>query len=105
MWEQNDSYKGMPLPLNRNITETFEFFQALDNFTRTFAFRKGDEVLMLAVDKDGAQSLLESYRIPYVLCARGTGKNVLEKGWLFARLCVEYSARALRFRPCAIRRC
>ena len=48
MWEQNDSYKGMPLPLNRNITETFEFFQALDNFTRTFAFRKGDEVLMLA---------------------------------------------------------
>lgn len=44
----NGTYKGMPLPLNPNITDTVEFFQALDNFTRTFAFRRGDEVLMLA---------------------------------------------------------
>lgn len=60
---------------------------------------RGDEVLMLAVDKDGAQSLLDSYGIPYVLCARGTGRNVAEKGWLFLRLCVEFTARALRFGP------
>ena len=60
---------------------------------------RGDEVLMLAVDKDGAQSLLDSYGIPYVLCARGTGRNVFEKGWLFARLCVDFSLRALRFQP------
>ena len=60
---------------------------------------RGDEVLMLAVDKDGAQSLLDSYGIPYVLCARGTGRNVVEKGWLFLRLCVEFTVRALRFKP------
>ena len=60
---------------------------------------RGDEVLMLAVDKDGAQSLLDSYGIPYVLCAKGTGHNVFEKGWLFLRLSVEYSLRALRFQP------
>lgn len=60
---------------------------------------RGDEVLMLAVDKDGAQSLLDSYGIPYVLCARGTGRNVLEKGWLFLRLCVEFTIRAARFAP------
>lgn len=40
------SYFGMPLAL-RQITETKHFFQALDNFTH-FAFRPGDEVLMLA---------------------------------------------------------
>ena len=60
---------------------------------------RGDEVLMLAVDKDGAQSLLDSYGIPYVLCARGTGHNVVQKGWLFIRLCVEFTIRALRFQP------
>ena len=59
----------------------------------------GDEVLMLAVDKDGAESLLQSYGIPYVLCARGTGKNILEKGWLFLRLCVVFTHHALRFKP------
>lgn len=42
------TYAGMPLPLAPSITETREFFQALDNFTRTFAFRAGDEVLILA---------------------------------------------------------
>jgi hypothetical protein len=35
------------LPLAPHITETREFFQALDNFTRTFAFRAGDRVLLL----------------------------------------------------------
>ncbi|HNW85526.1 MAG TPA: hypothetical protein PLP25_09235 [Candidatus Limiplasma sp.] len=60
---------------------------------------RGDEVLMLAVDKDGAQTLLDSYRIPYVLCARGTGRNIVQKGWLFIRLSVEFTVRALRFQP------
>ena len=41
-------YKGMPLPLRPDITDTFEFFQALDNFTQTFAIRRGEKVLMLA---------------------------------------------------------
>ena len=41
-------YAGMPLPLHPGVTETKHFFQALDNFTRTFAFRPGDRVLLLA---------------------------------------------------------
>jgi hypothetical protein len=41
------SYVGLPTPLAPHITETREFFQALDNFTRTFAFRPGDRVLLL----------------------------------------------------------
>ena len=60
---------------------------------------RGDEVLILAVDKDGAESLLKSYGLPYVLCARGTGRNVFQKGWLFVRLSMEFTARSLRFRP------
>jgi hypothetical protein len=43
-----DSFIGLPIPLAPAITETKHFFQALDNFTRTFAFRAGDSVLMLA---------------------------------------------------------
>jgi predicted glycosyltransferase len=60
---------------------------------------RGDEVRVLAVDKDGAASLLKDYGIPYILCAKGTGTNVLEKGWLFFRLCVNHTLHALRFRP------
>ena len=60
---------------------------------------RGDEVLVLAIDKDGAAELLRSYNIPYVLCAKGTGKNIIEKGWLFFRLCGNHTMHALRFRP------
>lgn len=60
---------------------------------------RGDEVLVLAIDKDGALNLLDNYHIPYVLCARGTGKNMVEKGWLFIRLCLNHTMHALRFRP------
>ena len=60
---------------------------------------RGDEVLVLAIDKDGAAELLRSYNIPYVLCAKGTGKNIVEKGWLFLRLCGNHTIHTLRFRP------
>lgn len=40
-------YMGVPTPVAAHITETRDFFQALDNFTRTFAFRPGDRVLFL----------------------------------------------------------
>jgi len=60
---------------------------------------RGDEVLVLAIDKDGAAELLRNYNIPYVLCAKGTGKNIIEKGWLFFRLCGNHTMHALRFRP------
>jgi hypothetical protein len=41
------SYVGLPPPLNPSITRTKDLFQALDNFTRVFAIRPGEKVLML----------------------------------------------------------
>lgn len=41
------NYIGTPPPLNAAITATKDYFQALDNFARTFAIRAGDRVLML----------------------------------------------------------
>ena len=41
------NYIGTPPPLNPSITATKNYFQALDNFTRVFAIRPGDRVLML----------------------------------------------------------
>ncbi len=41
------AYVGMPPPLNPSVTRTKDFFQALDNFTRVFAIRPGEKVLML----------------------------------------------------------
>ena len=40
-------YVGLPPPLNPAITETRNYFQALDNFFRVFAIKPGDRVLML----------------------------------------------------------
>jgi len=40
-------YVGLPPPLNPSITRTKDLFQALDNFTRVFAIRPGEKVLML----------------------------------------------------------
>ena len=38
---------GLPPPLNPDITRTKDYFQALENFTRVFAIRPGERVLML----------------------------------------------------------
>lgn len=40
-------YVGLPPKLNPSITDTKNYFQALDNFCRMFAIRQGDRVLML----------------------------------------------------------
>ena len=58
---------------------------------------RGDEVLTLAIDKDGAPGLLDRYDIPYTLCAKSTGRNMVEKGWLFFRLCLNHTLHAARF--------
>ena len=60
---------------------------------------RGDEVLTLAIAKDGAPGLLARYGIPYTLCAKGTGRNMVEKGWLFVRLCANHTLHAMRFQP------
>ena len=41
------NFIGLPPPLNPSVTRTKELFQALDNFTRVFAIRPGEKVLML----------------------------------------------------------
>jgi hypothetical protein len=41
------TYVGLPPPLNPAVTRTKDLFQALDNFTRVFAIRPGEKVLML----------------------------------------------------------
>lgn len=45
---QPNYFVGMPPPLAPALTQTKYFFQALDNFSRVFAIRPGDEVLFLA---------------------------------------------------------
>lgn len=41
-------YRGMPIAPAHPITETKNFFQALENFQRVFAIRPGDQVLILS---------------------------------------------------------
>lgn len=57
---------------------------------------RGDNVTVLAVDKDGDLDLLNKYQIPYKLMANSTGKNVLEKTWLFIKLCITYTIACKR---------
>lgn len=45
---QPNHFVGMPPPLAPALTQTKYFFQALDNFSRVFAIRPGDQVLFLA---------------------------------------------------------
>lgn len=41
------TYVGLPPPVKASLTETRDYFQALDNFVRVFAIRAGERVLML----------------------------------------------------------
>ena len=43
----NDPFVGLPLPLNAGVTHTKNYFAALENFQRTFAFKQGEQVLLL----------------------------------------------------------
>ena len=52
---------------------------------------RGDNVTVLAVNKDGDMDLLDAYGIPYIKMANSTGKNSIEKAWLFAKLCWTYT--------------
>ncbi len=65
----------------------------------TILSKRGDDTLCLVAEKDGDTILLNRFGIPYVLCAKSTGRNVLEKGCLFLGLCVRFTWHALRFRP------
>ncbi len=43
----SSDFIGLPPPLNPALTRTKDLFQALENFTRVFAIRPGERVLML----------------------------------------------------------
>ena len=47
MTNLNDALIGLPPGLNPAITQTKNYFAALENFQRTFAFKQGDNVLLL----------------------------------------------------------
>lgn len=60
---------------------------------------RGDEVLVVAIQKDGDLLLLEHYQIPYKLIGKTTGRGKIQKGLLFILQCIKHSFYALRFRP------
>lgn len=57
------------------------------------------ETLVLAVDKDGDLKLLDSFGIEYRKLANSTGKNIIEKGYLFLKLCVTYTIAIAKYKP------
>lgn len=64
-----------------------------------YYLEKQNNVLVLAVDKDGDIELLEKYGIEYKLMANTTGENVLQKGYLFIKLSFLYTKAILSFKP------
>lgn len=69
-------------------------------FKRIISQIKGDgDVLVLAVEKDGDTELLRRFGIDYKLMANSTGKNIVEKAYLFIKLCITYTIEALKYRP------
>ncbi|MDD3409797.1 MAG: hypothetical protein PHY12_03215 [Eubacteriales bacterium] len=61
--------------------------------------KRGDDVKVLVVEKDGDSELLDSFGIPYVMCCHTTGKGFVQKGFIFVAMCFRYTWEALRFRP------
>lgn len=59
----------------------------------------GGVMLVLAVDKDSDWDLLDSFGISYMKLAGSTGNNIFEKGWLFLKLCLDYTREIRRFHP------
>lgn len=53
--------------------------------------QRGDNVTVIVADKDGDTVLLEKFGIPYIKLANSTGRNTIEKAWLFFKLCITYT--------------
>jgi predicted glycosyltransferase len=60
---------------------------------------RGDQIKIVAIDKDGAAGLLTSFGLPFTLLGRSTGRNNLEKAWLLISLSFRYLWHAWRFQP------
>lgn len=57
------------------------------------------ESLVLSVDKDGDIELLDSFDIRHKKLADSTGENIIEKGFLFVKLCIDYTREIKKFDP------
>lgn len=60
---------------------------------------RGDEVLCFVAEKDGNSTLLERYGIPYVRCANSTGRNPVQKAFLFLKLSAQFTIAAFKWKP------
>jgi len=60
---------------------------------------QGHLIKVLAIDRAGAGELLHSYGIPYVRCARTTGKGILQKALLLLGLSLQHTWEGLLFQP------
>lgn len=58
----------------------------------------GNEVLIVAIDKDGVCELLEKFGLPFILTARTTGQGALQKAWLLLSLTYKYWRAGRKFR-------
>ena len=60
---------------------------------------RGDDIMVLAIDKDRSFELLNSYGIDYVKAGKTTGTNLVQKAFLFFWQSVNYSIKCVRFKP------
>jgi len=59
---------------------------------------EGHNVLVLSIKKDVSIELLQKFDITYTLIAKSTGKNILEKTWLFIYTALKYYLASKKFK-------
>ena len=60
---------------------------------------KGHEIKVLAINKDVTLDLLDAYDIPYEVMSHSSGKNIVEKGFIFLQTTLKVFTASLRFHP------
>ncbi len=60
---------------------------------------KGHEIKVLAISKDVTLDLLNAYDIPYEVISYSSGKNIVEKGFIFLQTSLKIFIASLRFHP------
>jgi len=60
---------------------------------------KGHEIKVLAINKDVTIDLLDAYNIPYEVISQSSGKNIVEKGFIFLQTTLKIFVASLRFHP------
>ncbi len=71
-----------------------QFHYIINNYQK-----RQSNVMVLAINKDRDIEILQEYGIDYSILENTTGTNVLEKAYLFVKLCFLYTKRVLKFKP------